>query len=217
MTNLTKEEISSKVDQLEADGVPFEDLALRTLSPNYFGDTVSLEELKSSISDYVEASKKLDSIKSRVFYGRNKDKTPAVTLDEGGLIDTGVAIDPVTLHCLLGIASEGGEIMENALKALDHGVDVDHVNIEEESGDILWFMGVYAKHIRNTNLMRFGFNIIKKLMGRFGDKYDDYLASNRNLGYERTILEESADRYTVSESDENSESDHAAAVAQGQD
>jgi NTP pyrophosphatase (non-canonical NTP hydrolase) len=92
------------------------------------------------------------------------------------------------LHAQMGIASEGGEISDQLKKHVFYGKELDTVNIAEEIGDLFWYcalacneLGINFSSIMETN--------IAKLKARYGDKFSQHAALNRDLSKERAILE----------------------------
>jgi hypothetical protein len=92
------------------------------------------------------------------------------------------------LHAGLGIMTEAGELLENLEKE-----QIDWVNVLEENGDVDWYqailynlaqdlkLGIDEEVVRERN--------IAKLKKRYGDKYSDVRANERDLTTERKILE----------------------------
>lgn len=93
------------------------------------------------------------------------------------------------LHALLGLASEVGEFADQLKKHIFYGKPLDKVNLSEESGDLLWYLALASNvpgmESLDTNMER----NIAKLKARYGDKFSEYAAANRNLTVERAILE----------------------------
>lgn len=99
-------------------------------------------------------------------------------------------IDTRVLHAAIGLITESGEVAAAIRSALE-GNKLDLVNLAEEFGDVNWYVnGIFpdaaeipAGQTLDTN--------IAKLMKRFPDKFDGFLAQqeNRNLEVEREVLE----------------------------
>ena len=92
------------------------------------------------------------------------------------------------LHGAMGVITEGGELLDVMKKFLFYGKKIDVINIKEELGDILWYfsmiadtLGLTYEEIQEKN--------IEKLKARYGEKFNEKGALNRNLSTERTILE----------------------------
>ncbi len=103
------------------------------------------------------------------------------------------ALNPRIFHVITGIITEASELA-TALQLSLEGDPLDLVNVSEEIGDIAWYgFGIFPDaseippgQILDTN--------IGKLVKRFPEKFDSYLAQqeNRDLTAERAILEEGA-------------------------
>lgn len=92
------------------------------------------------------------------------------------------------LHAIIGISTEAGELLDAAKKYLFYAKDIDYVNLDEEIGDILWYIAIYcnARNITIESLMQ---QNIAKLMERYPEKFTSEKAINRNLDKEREVLE----------------------------
>jgi hypothetical protein len=100
------------------------------------------------------------------------------------------------MHAILGYFTESGEMLEFLDNALDHPDTLpDYVNLREEVGDVDWYKavlfdtmrGVFPDVIFDENQIRE--MIIAKLKARFGNKFSEAAANDRDLAAERTILE----------------------------
>lgn len=92
------------------------------------------------------------------------------------------------LHGAMGLSTEANELVDQMKKVIFYGKDVDKVNLKEEVGDVLWYcavildtLGVSFEEAMQTN--------IDKLRKRYGDKFTEEAAINRNVEEERIILE----------------------------
>lgn len=97
------------------------------------------------------------------------------------------------LHAAIGLATEAGEVQDQLKKAIFYGKPLDKVNLAEELGDIFWYMAIMADalgvdfdSIQNKN--------IAKLKARYGAKFTEAAALNRDLDTERKILENNSER-----------------------
>ncbi len=98
---------------------------------------------------------------------------------------------PIRLnHAVIGMTGEVGELASTMQKWLHYGQPLDKVNVEEELGDLLWYvalacnaLGVSMESVMEKN--------IAKLKKRYPDKYTEELAreENRNRESERRALE----------------------------
>ena len=93
------------------------------------------------------------------------------------------------LHGSVGASTEAGELLDAIKKFIFYGKPIDRVNVKEEIGDIFYYTGLIMdelgfelEDILDTN--------IKKLEVRYGDKFNDKSALERDLEKERRSLEE---------------------------
>jgi hypothetical protein len=97
-------------------------------------------------------------------------------------------VDPQIYHAILGIATEGGELMEALVNTLVNGASLDRLNVVEELGDLEWFqallrsrLGVGPEEIRVAN--------IAKLEARYAKKvFDAKAAEHRDHDAERKAM-----------------------------
>lgn len=92
------------------------------------------------------------------------------------------------LHMVSGMVTEASEIMDAYKKHFAYGKELDVVNVEEEIGDLLWYIANF------TDMMEFDLSDIMekniaKLQARFPNKFEADRAINRDLNNERQILE----------------------------
>lgn len=92
------------------------------------------------------------------------------------------------LHAVLGMASEVGEIADALKKHIIYKRAIDMVNMIEESGDRMWYEALFLSAIKKTIPEAMEKNIAK-LKVRFGDKFREDAAVNRDLAAERKALE----------------------------
>lgn len=106
------------------------------------------------------------------------------------------------LHAAMGMVTEAAEIMDMLKKHLFYGKDFDFVNIEEELGDSDWYHSFMIHTLRmkeyHTSWEKIWEKNINKLKERYGDKFSEYDALNRDLDEERRVLEECAEYSTDS-------------------
>lgn len=92
------------------------------------------------------------------------------------------------IHATMGLTTEVGELTDMFKKCIFYNKPLDYINIEEEVGDILWYIAILFD--------QYGYNFetcmaknIAKLRARFPNKFTEYDAKNRDLNKERGILE----------------------------
>lgn len=94
-------------------------------------------------------------------------------------------------HAALGLSTEANEFSDQLKKHLIYGKELDKTNLIEELGDMCWFIAMACDELE-TSFEEIQEINIKKLKARYGDKYSDEKALNRNLTIERNILENEA-------------------------
>jgi len=92
------------------------------------------------------------------------------------------------LHAGIGLATEAGEFLDALKKHVFYGKELDTVNLSEEMGDIFWYCALIADELKIDFSQVMDTNIAK-LKARYGDKFSEDKAENRDLKTERTILE----------------------------
>jgi NTP pyrophosphatase (non-canonical NTP hydrolase) len=88
-----------------------------------------------------------------------------------------------TLHAVLGLVTEVQEIVQWYLNGA-----TDQVNLLEEISDVHWYFAILTRKYKLDLEDGFDKNIAK-LKARYGDKFTNYAALNRDLKIERSILE----------------------------
>lgn len=91
-------------------------------------------------------------------------------------------------HYLIGIGTEAGELQDALKKTVVYGKPLDRVNLKEEVGDVCWYLARLLDHLGSSfeEVMEININ---KLRARYGEKFSEYAALNRNLENERKVLE----------------------------
>lgn len=144
----------------------------------------------------------MDQVKKSVFYGRplNQEavnKRIAEIQSMNGILKEAdisnadkevIDVDPRLFHGIIGKFTEVGEMLEAMEEHIATGAPLDVVNLREELGDDSWYNAILcdATGIRMEDTLGL---VIDKLRARYGDKFDAYLANNRDLVTERQILE----------------------------
>ena len=92
------------------------------------------------------------------------------------------------MHYGIGLSTEANEILDALKKHFQYGKPLDTVNIKEEISDCLWFISGLLRHYNWTfeEVMETNIN---KLKARYGTKFSEAAALNRDLESERKILE----------------------------
>ena len=93
------------------------------------------------------------------------------------------------LHAALGLVTEAAEFADVFKKYLFYGKPIDWVNLGEESGDLFWYLAIMHDVMGKDNFDSTLATNIAKLKSRYGDKFTDSAAINRDTISERKILE----------------------------
>lgn len=94
-------------------------------------------------------------------------------------------------HAAKGLCTEAGEFTDALKKHVEYGNKLDLINLEEELGDLLWYVAL-ACNALNVSLGEVMALNIKKLhgkTGRYKDQFTSEEASVRDLERERRVLE----------------------------
>ena len=157
---------------------------------------------------FVEVAEMLDAIKKQAFYndplklsaelserlsninemsGTLNQILSAQGLD--GVLDQEHVdyLDTRVCHAIIGIMTEAGELGEALHSALESG-EFDRVNVLEEMFDGDWYKAIGTDALGEDWSNQWD-RIINKLRARFGDKFSEEAAKNRNLERERQELE----------------------------
>jgi len=184
-----------------------------TLSDKFHGDKVSLVRFRGLLLNTIAHLTMLDKVKKGLFYGRdvpvelsplgarldlsNFPKTFAMALPtENGQVDEAHALffneenAAAVIHAIIGNATEAAEQLEILLTVLDGGT-FDALHYVEEVGDSQWYNAIGVRAVGTTLAVAQRINI-EKLRNRFGDKFSEYDANNRDLFAERQTMESSA-------------------------
>ena len=102
-------------------------------------------------------------------------------------------IHPDIIHAAIGIATEAGEFLDPIKKSMFYSKPVDLVNMDEEIGDIMWYIAIYcnARGIQLSDVLATNINKLRK---RYPEKFTNEHAINRDLEEERAVLEEDYDK-----------------------
>lgn len=87
-------------------------------------------------------------------------------------------------HWIIGLATEAGELLDALKKAKFYGNNLDKVNIQEELGDIMWYLALAADSLDLT-LEEIMDSNIRKLKKRYNDKeWSELCCANRDTAGE---------------------------------
>lgn len=83
--------------------------------------------------------------------------------------------DPMIILAAIGIAGEGGEILDNVKRAMNYGIPFDIKNCKEEMGDLLFYMTVLMNQF-NWSIEDLRKANSQKLLKRYPSGYNDSAA-----------------------------------------
>lgn len=106
-----------------------------------------------------------------------------------------------SLHAICGIVTEAGELMDAFKKEAFYGRPMNPTNIKEEIGDVLWYVALLCR-THNLTLEECMEANIAKLKVRYGDKFTEHAALNRNLTKEYASLEVTHKVFRISTTNE---------------
>lgn len=161
-----------------------------TMSENFYPEKVGKESFKLISLELIHYGNILDQMKKSFFYGKDNNEL----IDTSGPIEAG-NVDPDSLtgsvdivHGIIGCVTESLELLSALNHSLTTGEPIDKVNLFEEVGDLLWYQAAILRVLNKTFAECEQVNI-DKLRSRYGEKFSEYDALNRNLDAERDILE----------------------------
>jgi len=93
------------------------------------------------------------------------------------------------MHMILGMITELGELADVYKKYLAYDKDIDRINVQEELGDIMWYIAGFCE-TNNFDMDRILKTNLLKLNQRYPNAFTKEDAIIRNLEKERRILEE---------------------------
>lgn len=180
-----KTEYQEQLNQLPA---TYPQLAMRTNKPGAELEMTSglWKSMMTSHATIMEGCYKADRLKASLVYGaKNKEFSYSAFPDLPRKLKP---YELEMLHAILGIISEGGELLEMFMARVSVGRVVDRTNAREEAGDVQWFLQLLIKSLGGTQEEIMHMNI-EKLRKRFGDKYSDLAGLVRDQESERELLE----------------------------
>lgn len=148
--------------------------------------------LQSAMLVAAEMGAHLDLFKKHLFYGK---ALPTILTDNEMSPDIMERLSSVVrlLHAVSGFVTESAEMMEALYKHIYGGEPLDITNLIEESGDMFWYMALYA----DTLSVTFDYIMMRnnaKLRARYPEKFTSVQALTRDLSEERRVLETSDGR-----------------------
>ena len=91
------------------------------------------------------------------------------------------------VHAFFGLLTETGELADGFKRAIFYGKPLDTTNINEEVGDVLWYLAILID-VLGIDFESCMIANIKKLRKRYPNKYSHESALNRDLEAEREAI-----------------------------
>ena len=95
------------------------------------------------------------------------------------------------LHASMGLNTENAESQDILKKTLIYGKPLDEAHLKEELGDLFWYLGLICDTLK-VSFEELQEANIAKLKARYGDKFTEEAALNRNLNKEKEALDSKA-------------------------
>lgn len=159
--------------------------------------------LLAALSLSIASCEIMDMVKKNVFYNRPFDQVTldkrisevlsmACAFDHANIANAPketINVDPRIFHAIIGKYTEVGEMLEALEEHIATNEPLDLVNLREELGDDQWYNAILCDAADIDMGVTLGI-VIDKLRKRYGDKFSDHAANNRDLVAERAILEQ---------------------------
>lgn len=153
-------------------------------------DNLPVVLIYSVFETIMRSGEKAGKLKGHLFYGRElkNSELKRNQVEKDKIIERLNYIKPDLIHSILGMADELAEIVSAVTAYVYDGKPLDYENIKEEYGDLLWFWscGNTAIGFKNEDVAD---KNIEKLRKRFGEKFSEEKANNRDLESERKVFE----------------------------
>jgi NTP pyrophosphatase (non-canonical NTP hydrolase) len=91
------------------------------------------------------------------------------------------------MHLTMGMVTEAAELIDVFKKNLAYERPIDWVNVGEEIGDLMWYIANFCSQ-NNLDLDQILSANITKLQTRYGDKFSNERANQRDLKAEEQVL-----------------------------
>jgi NTP pyrophosphatase (non-canonical NTP hydrolase) len=87
--------------------------------------------------------------------------------------------DALMVNLIFGLEGEFGEMIDQFKKQIFHGHHLDRLHLQEELGDVLWYL-VNIATVHNLSLMEIMADNVAKLQRRYPDGFSQEASQNRD-------------------------------------
>ena len=179
------------------DASEFQRLALRSESPVTADVIERFNNCRGMVCEVIAEisvlASQADDLKRYIFYGDLGKRVPDIDFAMASIVAPQMIASLRSVHGVLGLVSEVGEIADCFQSAWYEARPVDAVNTAEECGDIGWYTALVCASVGNDMGVAFK-AVIEKLERRYlSNAFSEDAALNRNLAEERKALESRID------------------------
>lgn len=198
-------DLSDELKNITATSADYTQLVAVTEATNFdmiasrLSDRAMLRQVSALLLNLAIIGDEADVIKKFIFYDKPGRSLPDAI--DSDVLDYSedqkkrlLEVDSIRLlHSLIGMVTESaGELAPVLIQYLETGDPIDWVNVAEELGDCLWYVGL-GTNLQNQHTGQTFNDIltrnIRKLATRYGKKFSERDAKNRDLDAERKVLE----------------------------
>jgi NTP pyrophosphatase (non-canonical NTP hydrolase) len=87
------------------------------------------------------------------------------------------------LHAVIGLVTESSELLDQFKKHIFYKKELDLVNVKEEMGDVMRYVAILLREL-DLDFHQILDDNITKLKKRYGEKFDEGKAANRDIDNE---------------------------------
>lgn len=194
-----------------------ETTAAETKSSAFYGERVPRDDLMDALATFNAAAARLDTMKKALFYGReykgrlniSGESIPDCVFTPQTVFPGNETHGRDMIHCIIGKATEAGELCELLFASLLDHQPVDTVGYAEEIGDSRWYDRIGLPVVNLTGRSADQMNYLKlsakaaakkagerdnALTARYASGFTESEAEVRNTSAERSGLEADFDK-----------------------
>jgi hypothetical protein len=154
-------------------------------SHRWHNERVPLHDFRKILENFIIWGNKLDAIKKGLMYDREPEPGTFSHQHPLSTVPTIPERDQRIFHAMIGVATEGVEMMEAAFEHFFGGVHFDRVNLQEEFGDVEWYRAFGLSELRQTHEENIEQNDRKLELRYKGRQFTEQAANERDLDAER--------------------------------